>query len=291
MYADVTTLYRSDFYRVINFKCRCEDCQTSKPEFVDSFSISFIRKGNFIFNVFRNSFDSHTGKILLTKPGYEHTVKHIHHVPDECTILEFTSKFYREICRHYHSHRFLADNDIHSIQISTSSETEFLHHYLLSTILAGKGTRLQLDSIVLDVVENTLNFITSNLGEQIPDRMKKNHLFTIEQAKNFMLNNFSEDISLLDIATECCVSPFHFSRIFKLFTGTSPHAFLLSLRIKHAELLLKTSNLKITQIAFISGFNSLEHFSTTFTERFGRSPLYYRMGLENLNMQSTPYLL
>lgn len=276
MEADITTLYRSGFYQVLDFKCRCTDCATSKPEYVDTFSISFVRKGNFLFNVFRNSFDAHTGRVLLTKPGYEHTVTHIHEIPDECTIIEFTRDFYTQIKKHYRHHNFLSDPDIHSLQIHTTADTELLHHYLLSRLLSNKTDRLELDVIVLDILSKALNVVTSAIQTSLPPRMKKNHLGTVEQAKDYMMQHFAEDISLTDIAAACCISPFHFSRIFRTFTGYSPHFFLLSVRLKNAELLLKITSSPITDIAFLSGFKSAEHFSATFSERFGHSPLKYR---------------
>ncbi len=277
MNADISTLFQSDFYRILDFKCRCLECTTSKPEYVDTFSISFVRKGNFMFNVFRNSFDSHTGRILLTKPGYEHTVTHIHDVPDECTIIEFRKEFYEEISEHYRHHRFFSDHDTHSLQINTSSDTEFLHYFLMTQMLSNLVNRLDIDLIVMEIVEKTLDFVTSTDQIMLSPRMKKNHLGTVERAKDYMMRNFAEDISLMNIAEACYVSPFHFSRIFKTFTGESPHAFLLSFRLKNAEVLLKVSSRPVTDIAFLSGFNSLEHFSTTFAERFGHSPVKYRM--------------
>lgn len=276
MNAEISTLFQSDFYRIIDFKCRCVECVTSKPEYVDTFSISFVRKGNFLFNVFRNSFDAHTGRVLLTKPGYEHTVTHTHDVPDECTIIEFKKEFYDRISEHYRDHRFFNDHDIHSLQINTSSDTEFLHYYLMSQLLTNRVNKLDMDLIVMEIVEKTLNFVTSTEQISLSSRMKKNHLITVERAKDYMMRHFAEDISLMDIADACFVSLFHFSRIFKTFTGISPHAFLLSFRLKNAEVLLKVSLRPVTDVAFLSGFNSLEHFSTTFAERFGNSPVKYR---------------
>ncbi|MNK01083.1 Bifunctional transcriptional activator/DNA repair enzyme AdaA [compost metagenome] len=277
MDADISTLYQSGFYQILNFKCRCTDCITSKPEYVNTFSISFVRKGNFLFNVFRNSFDAHTGRILLTKPGYEHTVTHIHDIPDECTIIEFTGEFYQKISEYYKQHRFFIDNDIHSLQIHTSADTEFLHYYLISKLLSKRTDRLELDLIIMEIVEKTLNVVIPTHSIILSPRMKKNHLITIEKAKEFMMMNFAQDISLSHIADACYISPFHFSRIFKTFTSSSPHSFLLTLRLKNAEFLLKTTTYPVTDIAFLSGFNSLDHFSATFTERFGQSPAKYRI--------------
>ena len=279
MTADITTLYQSGFYQVLDFKCRCTDCVTSKPEYVDTFSVSFVRKGNFLFNVFRNSFDAHTGRVLLTKPGYEHTVTHTHEIPDECTIIEFSREFYPKMVEHYRHHRFLSDPDIHSLQIHTAADTEFLHHHLISRLLSDRTDRLELDLIVLEILSKTLDLVTSASQTPLPRRLKKNHLRTVEDAKDYMLRNFAEDLSLTDIATACCISPFHFSRIFKTFTGYSPHFFLLSVRLKNAEVLLKITSHPITDIAFLSGFKSVEHFSATFSERYGHPPSKYRSQL------------
>jgi AraC family transcriptional regulator len=101
MNADIHTLYESDFYRIADFRCRCTECITSKPEYSQSFCISFVRKGNFLFNVFRHSLDSYNGCVLITKPGYERTVTHTHTVPDECTIFDFKTDFYRELLEQY----------------------------------------------------------------------------------------------------------------------------------------------------------------------------------------------
>lgn len=253
MNADISTLFQSDFYRILDFKCRCVECITSKPEYVDTFSISFVRKGNFLFNVFRNSFDAHTGRVLLTKPGYEHTVTHTHDVPDECTIIEFEKGFYEKISEHYRHHRLFNDPDIHSLQINTSADTEFLHYYLMTQLLSNRIDRLDIDLVVMEILGQTLNFVTSTRQVILSARIKKNHLGTVERAKDYMMLHFAEDISLIDIAEACYVSLFHFSRIFKTFTGSSPHAFLLSLRLKNAEILLKVSSFPVTDIAFLSG--------------------------------------
>jgi hypothetical protein len=74
--ADIHKLYESSFYRVLDFRCLCDDCNRSKPEYKESFSISFIRSGNFYYDVFRNSYDAHTGKIIVSKPYHEHTIQH-----------------------------------------------------------------------------------------------------------------------------------------------------------------------------------------------------------------------
>lgn len=278
MNADIHTLYQSGFYRIIDFKCRCTDCARSKPEYANSFCISFVRKGNFLFNVFRHSLDSYNGCVLVTKPGYEHTVTHTHVVPDECTIFDFKNDFYQDLLEQYGNVKFFRDNDLHSTLVKTNAEMEFLYFHIMRNITQPSGSRLETDSRMMEVIEQVLSRITDYRPDhRIHAKLKKNHLQTVERAKEYITEHFTGDISLLDIAQHCYVSPFHFSRIFKTFTSYSPHQFLLSIRLQHAALLLKSTSSPVADIAFSSGFNSIEHFTTAFRLQYKCSPTSFRM--------------
>lgn len=277
MNASLHTLYQSEFYRITDFRCRCTDCVTSKPEYSQSFCISFVRKGNFLFNVFRHSFDSYNGCVLVTKPGYEHTVTHTHPVPDECTIFDFRADFYNELPAQYRNMKFFRSNDLHSTLVKTTAETEFLHFYIMRLVLTGSASKLEIDQRVIEMMEKVLSGITDyQPNKDINSRLKKNHLLTIERAKEYMTEHFTEDISLAEISKYCYVSPFHFSRLFKLFTSSSPHQFLLSLRLQHAAMLVKNTVLPVADIAFTSGFNSIEYFTAAFRQQYKCPPAKYR---------------
>lgn len=277
MNADINTLYESDFYRIMDFKCRCTDCRTSKPEYNKTFGISFVRKGNFLFNVFRRSLDSYNGCVLVTKPGYERTVTHTHALPDECTIFDFKKDFYKELLEHYGGIPFFKDNDWHSTLIKTNAETEFLHFQIMQLVLTQTGGKLHIDNLVMEVIEKVLGNITDYKPDnRINARLKQNHLITIERAKEYMTQHFTDDISLKQMAEYCYVSPFHFSRLFKTFTSTSPHKYLLSTRLKNAELLLRNTAQPVADIAFSSGFNSIEHFTAAFKQKYKCPPAAYR---------------
>lgn len=277
MNADIHTLYTSDFYSIVDFKCRCTECGTSKPEYNQSFSISFVRKGNFLFNVFRRSLDSYNGCVLVTKPHYERTVTHVNAMPDECTIFDFRASFYEKLAEQYHSLKFLFDNDQHGTLVKVDGDAELLHFKIMQLILSKSAGKLEIDSLVLDVIESILGKVgNQEEGVDIHERQKRHHLLTIERAKEYINHNFQNDISLTEIAQRCNMSLFHFCRIFKQFTSYSPHQFLLGVRLKHSELLLKNTSLPIFDIAISSGFNSTEHFTAAFHKKYKSPPLAYR---------------
>jgi hypothetical protein len=92
MNADQHILNTSKHYSIIVFRCKCIDCSISESEYQDSFTVSYIRKGNFIYDVFRNSLDAYNEYFLIDKPGFEHTVKYPLNVPDASNI--FVSSFH-----------------------------------------------------------------------------------------------------------------------------------------------------------------------------------------------------
>lgn len=277
MQADIHTLFESDFYRILDFKCRCTECTTSKPEYSNVFCISFVRKGNFLFNVFRHSLDSYSGCVLITKPGSERTVTHAHAVPDECTIIEFKNDFYPVLQEQYKGARFLHDNDWHSTLVRTNASTEFLHYMIWQLVQSRAGSKLHIDHLVLEVVRKVMGEITEYTPDpQINARMKKNHLLTLERAKDYIATHFTENISLLEIAEHCYVSPFHFSRIFRSFAKMPPHQYLADIRLEHAALLLRTNSTPVADVAFSSGFNSIEYFNAAFRKKFSSTPSSYR---------------
>ncbi len=276
--ADVHTIYASDFFRVLDFKCRCTDCSKSKPEYSNNFTVAFIRKGNFQFNVFRRSLDAHPGRMLISKPYNERTVTHVHTVPDECTVFDFKDAFYREILEQHGGTGFFLDPDWHSTLIKTTVETEFLHFTLVQLLAKCESSRLRVDQLVLDIIDLVLAELKEGVAPFVMDtRLKENHLSTIEQAKDYISTNFTRDISLGELAEYCHVSPFHFSRIVKMFTATSPYKFLKSVRLKYAARLLRDTTLPVSGIAFSSGFCSLDYFTAAFHKVYKCAPSAFRV--------------
>jgi len=277
MEADIHTLFESDFYCIRDFKCRCTDGHKSAPEYSESFCISFVRKGNFLFNVFRHSLDSYTGCVLITKPGYERTVTHVHTVPDECTIFDFKTGFFNELVQLRATNRFFQNIDLHSTLVKIHPETEYLHFRIMRLIASSTGSRLEIDILVMELIETVFGKISDYKPDfDVGYRMKKHHLTTIETAKGYIASRFMDDLSLRELAEHCCLSPFQFSRIFKALTSWTPHQFLLNVRLKNSEILLKNTTLPIADIAFSSGFNSIEHFTEAFRKKYQCPPARFR---------------
>ncbi|HEX5655461.1 MAG TPA: AraC family transcriptional regulator, partial [Chitinophagaceae bacterium] len=165
---------------------------------------------------------------------------------------------------------------------------ELLHFHTLQLLKSKSPTKLEVDNLVMEIIRKSLEAVTDYEPDpRIHARLKKNHLTTIERAKEYITSAFHEDISLMEIANYCHVSPFHFSRIFKTFTGSPPHQFLLLVRLQHAAMLLQNTRLPVADIAFTSGFNSIENFTTAFRQKYQVTPTVFRLSpVEKLTEKS-----
>ncbi|MBI5205555.1 MAG: helix-turn-helix transcriptional regulator [Nitrospirae bacterium] len=84
-----------------------------------------------------------------------------------------------------------------------------------------------------------------------------------------------EKITIEKMAKIACMSPSHFSRIFKQETGISPMDYLNRIRMDRAKKLLLAGDKSITEIAIECGFGSSSYLSACFYKRFKISPSLY----------------
>ena len=101
----------------------------------------------------------------------------------------------------------------------------------------------------------------------------------IRRAVELMHAQLDRDLSLKEIAAASFLSPFHFARLFKKLTGSSPHAYLATLRTKRAQLLLAETDHSITEISSRVGYASASHFTKAFRQSTGMTPRAFRKAL------------
>lgn len=98
----------------------------------------------------------------------------------------------------------------------------------------------------------------------------------LRKIEEFIRENLGESISLLELSDVAGLSKRHFLRAFQESTGTSPHRYVLALRIEAAKHRLSETDESLTSIALSSGFSHAQHFSSTFRQATGMSPSVFR---------------
>ncbi|WP_455620313.1 AraC family transcriptional regulator [Eisenbergiella sp.] len=116
-------------------------------------------------------------------------------------------------------------------------------------------------------------------GNKFPDISPSKQQEYIEKFMSictYINDHCTEDLSIEKLAARAGFSKYHFSRLFKQFTGVSCYEYLISRRIAYAERLLLTPNLSITEVAMQSGFNSLSTFNRIFKTAKNCTPSSYK---------------
>lgn len=84
-----------------------------------------------------------------------------------------------------------------------------------------------------------------------------------------------EELSNIALANRFHISEVYLRKLFLEKYGTTPHQYLLEIRLNHARQLLSEGYLSVTEIAELCGFSNLYHFSRAFKSRVGETPTSY----------------
>ncbi len=113
--------------------------------------------------------------------------------------------------------------------------------------------------------------------QTLKETTKKDYSRRMLKVLNYIQQNLDERISLDELATVACFSPYHFHRIFRGMVGESVKGHIRRLRLERAASLLKNGQRPVTQIAFDTGYEAHESFTRAFGDMFGVSPQEYRL--------------
>jgi AraC family transcriptional regulator len=127
----------------------------------------------------------------------------------------------------------------------------------------------------------TIGFIMHLLARYAITRPKvrrprgKLNSMQLRTVADFIQSNLSQDVSLIAMAEQAHVSPFHFARQFRATVGLSPHQYVLRQRVQRSVRLLESGKLPLAQVAAESGFHDQAHFTHSFRRILGTTPASY----------------
>ena len=100
--------------------------------------------------------------------------------------------------------------------------------------------------------------------------------FIVKNALSYIEENYTQKLTLSEVAEKTYVSQWHLSKLLNRHTGQSFSDILNHVRIEHAKVLLKDPSLRIGDISEQVGFLDLAHFSRVFKKQEGVSANEYR---------------
>lgn len=98
----------------------------------------------------------------------------------------------------------------------------------------------------------------------------------IQKILAYIHSHFKEDISLEKLSDIFSVSPNYIGKLFKKSTGIPFNTYINNIRLRYACNLISSGNFSVKEIAFASGYNSVEYFLYCFKKTFSFTPSEYR---------------
>ena len=103
----------------------------------------------------------------------------------------------------------------------------------------------------------------------------------VQRAREYINKHKNEEFSLADVAKAAGASVFHFCKVFHKSTGLKFTDYVARVRLEDARNRLLNPNLRVSEIAYDVGFQSLTQFNRTFKRVFGQSPTEFRSGVSS----------
>lgn len=246
------------------------------PHHHNDYEIYFLISGSRKYFIENTIYTLRPNQIVIFKPGVPHQVTVNMYVPYERQLVYVTPQLVSEILRENPCLKTIND-----LQLFNLSEADFA--VALNYVEKINDELRRNDSYSQCNIKTYLTLLftfilrqndTSNI---VLDKVD----MRIQSAIDFILEHFTEPISLSDCAKTANMNYYSFSKSFHRTTGVCFNDFLNRLRIDKGCEMLKNTNYPISRIAQSLGFSSENHFGITFKSFYNISPSAYRKDCRN----------
>ncbi len=121
------------------------------------------------------------------------------------------------------------------------------------------------------------------LSRRTQTRLNTKSITSLKYVKNYIDENYAQNIVLTSLANSVGYSLGHFRRMFLSAYQVSPQSYLINLRCEKAVELLETSSLTCTEVAYHCGFSDSAQLSRLMKKKYGMSPLQIRKAAKEKN--------
>jgi AraC family transcriptional regulator len=137
----------------------------------------------------------------------------------------------------------------------------------------------QMDSFSLLAVEGLILELLAEASRRSVGAAEKKYPRWLKKSKDFLHENFTESLTLEELARIADVHPVHLSRVFREKFGCSIGQYVRRLRVEFASHQILSTDIPLGEIAHAAGFSDQSHFNRTFKSAFGLTPAEYRRTL------------
>ena len=156
--------------------------------------------------------------------------------------------------------------------VSTVERFLYMH-----TTLEEKSSQLEHETLIFGF----LTQLILRCAENPPNLQKLREPAIVKQVREYLQDNYAENVSLTQLAQIVNRTPAHLVRAFSAEVGLPPHVYQTQVRIARAKTLLM-QGYAIAAVAQATGFADHAHFSRQFKRLNGVTPKQYRQNIKNV---------
>jgi transcriptional regulator GlxA family with amidase domain len=210
------------------------------------------------------------GALLLGNAGDCFTCGHEHGVGDRCVSFSYTPEF----CETVKSGAGIVQSRFRAPRLAPARALSPL--VSRATELLEGADAAAFEELGVQVLAQSIQVEQGAVPK--PSDAAPSSLARVTRVLRMIDNDPEVPHDLNSLAQIARLSPYHFLRVFEGLTGTTPHQYLLRVRLRRAAIQLRKERTRILEIALACGFCDISNFNRTFRAEFGVSPRAYRCG-------------
>jgi AraC-like DNA-binding protein len=242
------------------------------PHFHNSYAVGVIEHGDNVFDYRGAKRIASAGEIMLFNPAEVHTGE----AADKRKGWSFRMFFVdAELLKQVREEITEKVSDVPFFSAAVIRDDSMARRILhLHRALENSTSELEAECLFLIAMAQLL----IKYGDsRINSRKIGNESLAVARAREYLLANARENVTLDELAHVANLSPYHLLRVFRDETGLPPHAYQIQIRIEQAKQLLR-DDFTISETAQVTGFFDQAHFSKQFKRYVGITPGRFLIG-------------
>lgn len=237
-----------------------------KGRVLHEYQIIYITQGKGIFETKKTNYIINAGSVIILRKGEWHRYRPLKEFGWTESYIGFDGKL---------ADFFLQKQEIlRDIEVVELGDQEVLldTFYKIFDLVKNEGPCFQ--QIASGLIIKLLGYILSLDTQKTfaGNNIEK----SIQEICYHIREHIEDDFNFERLTQNYDTSCSHLRKMFKQYTGKSPHQYYLDMKIIRAKELILNTNLSIKEIAFSLGFESIHYFSRLFKNKVGRAPTEFR---------------
>lgn len=244
----------------------------------DMLELYFIEKGTNHYMVNGKFYDLKAGDIVICNQD----TLHGEFISDPRSVRSFSIGITDVMLRGLPANHLIPEDEVPVISTGALCP-QIAELFRLIHVLSADPVHLQetCNSLAASVLLYTYELIQSGKRHKVMKKSSSTELIS-RRIRSYLDLHYSESPNLDQISDALKINKYYIAHIFKNDFGTSPVQYMLNRRVGESELLLMNTDISVSLLADKLGFNSISHFSTTFSKNVGLSPEQFRKAFHNM---------